>query len=271
MKVQTVKFKSYNDVLKALEAAGKQRQEWEAGAYAASNEKLYALLGACYDVYLACIRTPELADGLTKAMQNLKMITNKGTSLALKITRFVFANQDNLKKSEFRVLSYARVLDVAHEEGCAAGQLAAFIKERGGIDEIRRNGGEPQKKSKEPEQMVTVAKRNLGDVNTDGLFDKFTLPAALKPIKGSRFSLALIRDNGDGTGTIVRGIQSANLVEGALAEAGRELTKQVEKSARDALVHGNDDYALSINKAADQMVSDLVDAATGSTQVNVSV
>ena len=233
MQIQTINNR--NELATALEAVQKKRKDWEAGAFASSNDKLYAILAAAYDVCLACIASPDLTDGITDLLKLRKLQFSSNTSLELKVVRLVFADRDTQSKYKHRLLSYARVLNLALEDGQTSATLAQYIKDKGGIDEIRRTVSSNDKEQ-EAKDFTAVAKKNLSDPQHTGLFDAFQLPPELKPENGSRYSLALVRDNQDGTGTIIRGLKTNTLVEKALEEAGKAIADEVaRKATRDLL------------------------------------
>lgn len=235
--MQNLNITNVDQLATALEAAQTQRKKWEDGAFAASNDKLYAILAAALDVCQVCIANPDLTDGITSLLKLRKLQYSSNTSLELKVVRLVFAEPHTQSKYKYRLLSYARVLNSALNDGQTSATLAQYIIDQGGIDEIRRSASQ---KSNEPQPMqyVSVASKTFADVQCNGLFDAFTLPVELKPLNGSRYSIALVRDNQDGTGTIVKGLKSNALVERALEEAGKAITEEVSHLATQNLFDG---------------------------------
>lgn len=242
------------DLANALEAIKKQRKDWEANEHAASNAVLYTMLAAALDICRACIATPDLTDGIDSMLKHAGLKYNSKMSLELKVVRLVFADASTQDKTKYRQLSYARVLNVALERGQTSATLAQYIKDQGGIDEIRRNSSSDSD-ADNGKNYIAVAKTNLADPQRSGLFDPFKLPAELKPVNGSRYSLALIRDNQDGTGTIVQGLKSNALVEKALEEAGKGITEEVARQATRDLLDGTSKQQLAVQQRAAEIVS----------------
>jgi hypothetical protein len=252
--MQTQTITTRTELTNALEAVQKQRKDWDAGAFASSNDKLFAILEIAYDVCQACIANPDLTDGINYLLKLRGLKFGTTTSLELKIVRLVFADQGTQDKHKYRFLSYARVLRLATEAGLTSASLPQYIKDQGGIDEIRRAVSKPQGASK-AEKNVTVAKKCLSDLQAPGLLDAFKLPPQLKPANGNRFSLALVRDNQDGTGTIIQGLTSNVLVETALQIAGQGILDKVASAAVDSVEDVAAKYQLTITAHAAGVLS----------------
>lgn len=253
----TTSITNRTDLTNALKSVQKQREDWEASAFAASNDKLYAILSAAYDVCLACIANPDLTEGVNYLLGLRDLTFTKNTSLELKVVRLVFAEPQTQDKHKYRLLSYARVLNLAHEKGETAATLPHYIIDQGGIDEIRR-GTSAKKEEADANKFAAVAKEAFTAADQFGIFDPFKLPPELKPANGCRYSLALIRDNHDGTGTIVKGLKSNTLVDKALEEAGKGFAKEYGKQAEKDLLTGAAKFQLTIRaKAANTLNSAL--------------
>jgi hypothetical protein len=252
--MQNLNITNLDQLTTALEAVQTQRKTWEAGAFAASNDKLYAILAAAYEVCQVCIANPDLTDGITNLLKLRKLQFSSNTSLELKVVRIVFAEPHTQSKYKYRLLSYARVINSALNDGQTSATLAQYIIDQGGIDEIRRStsqkSNEPQ-----PKDYMSVASKTFADVQCTGLFDAFTLPVELKPLNGSRYSIALVRDNQDGTGTIVQGLKSNSLVEKALEEAGKAITDEVSRQATKDLLDGTAKHQSNNQQQAAAIIS----------------
>lgn len=246
-------FNTTPAVLTALKAAQEARRKWEAGTYAASNTALYGILQQSYSVMLSCIANPTLTDGVKVLMKDRKLKFSTNTSLELLIIRIVFADEQTQNTFKYRLLSYARVLACALEDAVAVDDLPAYINKRGGIDEIRRDT-EKTDKTVQDKQFVSVAKKVLHKEEL-GLFDAFKLPNDLKPVNGSRYSVAIVRDNQDGTGTIVHGVKDATVVESALKIAGKLITEDAAKRATDQMMTNANEYELEAKVDATQALA----------------
>lgn len=204
---------------------------WEQGTYAAANAELYSILGACLDLFVALKRRMDAAKAVTDLL-NLRGITyNNATSLELKLVRLVFAAADNAKQIENRLYCYARVIRVAADAKQSSTTLAQFITDRHGIDEIRRANKDGLTAIDKAKAQVDLAKAKLAMASDSDLFTNFDLPDQLQPKAGEQFSLALVRKNADGTGSIVFGTDNVAAVTSVLALAGKSLQDNAAKAA----------------------------------------
>lgn len=219
----------------AIDEIVAKRVHWEQGTYAAANAELYSILGDCLDLFVALKRRMDAAKAVNDLL-NLRGITyNNATSLELKLVRLVFATADNVKQLENRLYCYARVIRVAADAKQSSATLAQFITDRHGIDEIRRANSAGVTAADRAKAQVDLAKATLATPSDSDLFTGFDLPDQLQPKAGERFSLALVRKNADGTGSIVFGTDNVAAVTTVLALAGRSLqdtaVKAVEANA----------------------------------------
>lgn len=112
-----------------------ERQAWQDNAYRASNEQLYALLQKCYATYKAMSVDGEEAKALRSALTdyiNLNGLKfNSGTHTIVKIVKCVFGADRR------RVSAYGIVLRRALSEGVFTMDIPAYIRDNGGVEEIR--------------------------------------------------------------------------------------------------------------------------------------
>lgn len=215
-----------------------QRQVWQNGSYATSNAELHKLLGGCLDLYNAIKVDASLAKGLNEYLRGLGVDFNEHTSLELRIARLVFATPGAEKKIKNRVNAYARVIKVAAANGQTSETISEFIIANHGIEEIRRSGGKPGQES--PADIKSrhrnVADAQFADPSASALFSGFNLPEQLMPEAGQRYSVALVRRNADGTGSIVFGTGNIAVVNSVLALGGKVLVDQVHRQAEHDLL-----------------------------------
>ncbi|WP_155947092.1 hypothetical protein [Pseudorhodobacter ferrugineus] len=206
-----------------------QRKKWELGTYASSNTELYAILARCLELYQQAAKEPHVADAIKDVLKGLGIKGNSGTSLATKVVRIVFATPATYTKIKQRLYGYARVIAVAHAEDQTPQTLAAFIEHKGGIDEIRRASSTTPANA--PEAIQSIAKAEFAKADRPTLYDAFELKPELMPADGERYSLALVRKNADGTGSIIFGTKKASIVNSVLTEAGKALQSTAAKVA----------------------------------------
>lgn len=206
----------------------KQRMAWEAGTYAASNAELYSILGHTLDILYRVKRYTELSRGLNALLEARGYKFTGATSTETKLLRVVFADPAKPDQYKQRIYVYARVLSVAFEAKVTGDQLPAFIAQHGGIDEIRRHETAAVSKSEKEKLAVHVAEQALTVSSAETVASGIKLTADLQPADGQHFSLALVRKEKDGTGSIVFGTNNVSLVRSVLGIAGRKIDEAAE-------------------------------------------
>ena len=120
--------------LKSLADIEAKRQQWETTAFRTSNQQLYAVLADC----LAYGEALPLADAKQRTKDLEEFFKLRGYSvksdspLLSRIVKAVFGNVDRR-----RISTYSLVLRKAQKEGITAGNLAGWIEEKNGIQEIK--------------------------------------------------------------------------------------------------------------------------------------
>lgn len=204
---------------------------WEQGTYAAANAELYSILGDCLDLFVALKSRTGAAKAVNDLLDLRGLTYNNATSLELKLVRLVFAAADNAKQIENRLFGYARVIRVAADAKQTSATLAQFITDHHGIDEIRRANKDGLTTTDKAKVQVDLARTKLVNPSDSELFSNFDLPDQLQPKAGEQFSLALVRKNADGTGSIVFGTDNVAAVTSVLALAGKSLQDNAAKAA----------------------------------------
>ncbi len=121
-------------LLQVLTQLETERVTWEEGVYRTSNQALYALLAKC--LAIAHAETPELAkqrNAELEAFYKLRGYTyKKDAPPATRVVKAVFGAVDRRRLS-----TYSLVLREAIKQKVLATQLADWIEQNGGIQEIR--------------------------------------------------------------------------------------------------------------------------------------
>ncbi len=112
------------------------RIEWENNAYRKSNEQLYVLLANCYRMYTTmCLdndRAKQLRKDLNDYIESNKLTFKKSTHTLVRIVRCVFGEADKR-----RISTYGIVLRSAFSQQIESTKLVDFIKQYGGVQEIK--------------------------------------------------------------------------------------------------------------------------------------
>jgi hypothetical protein len=213
-----VQLKAVADVL------AQRRAVWEFGAFQSSNAELIALLADCLGLYLHLLKFDTARREFHAIYKASGLPSTKGTELMTKIVRYVFG-----KEAEKRTFVYAKVLTVAWEENVTPETLAAFIADRHGIEEVRRNGGKANEKHKIRDENIQKARAALQIIKP--LADKVVPPKFFKIEGETNFVAAIGRRDEDGTISIVHFSTNETLIESLLANAAKDVEKS-EKSIK---------------------------------------
>ncbi len=129
-----------------------EKEVWFTNAYKTSNDQLYALLAKCYGLYLQLQEPTEAAAKLRKELaafvkENYPTIPNSSHTIA-KIVKCVFGADRR------RVSAYSIVLRTALAQHKKVEEIADFIREKGGVEEVRL--------AKSPNAMTAKQKATAG-------------------------------------------------------------------------------------------------------------
>lgn len=226
-------------VSNTIDALVEQRRRWEEGTYAASNAELYALLGQTLDFYLKVRGNVGLSKAVTALLDVYGITHNSSTSMALKVVRLVFVGKGRESAIAHRAFVYTKVLEVAATEGITGSNLPAFIIERYGIDEIRRTGKDGVSEADRSKQNRDYAETVLNDNRIS--YMSFDMIDELQPADGEQFSVALVRKNTDGTGSIVFGTDNVTAMRQVLLLAGTRLKKAATEHAAVSVAERNEE------------------------------
>ena len=224
-----------SEVATRLNDLAQDRAVWENGAYKQSNTELYELLDRCFTLLEQMKGERSLIAELNALLEAKNIAFNAGTSLATKIARFVFSNNNK------RVTGYARVLRVAAHEKGERESFAAFVERRGGIEEVRKQKvAGALTKAEQAKLNIKVAEGYF--VNADSLVQDIAraAPEVQPNAEAShQFTAALLRKNGDGTFSIVYGSNKTTVVKVLLAEGGAAAGEKLKVKAANDLRRQN--------------------------------
>ncbi len=147
------------------------RESWSANEELRSNMKLYDILSRCYEVYDDYMKSEDkrqwkadFYDAISSMNESYKKY-EVNTKLTLTIVRVVFGDSDLCRK---RVSTYAKVLRVAGDNASKtrvkATELAAWITQSGGVQEVSRTKEADAKATLNKVEHVQKRLRTLGSV-----------------------------------------------------------------------------------------------------------
>lgn len=119
---------------KSLTNMEASRITWEQGAYRTSNQSLYAVLAEClaFCGELTIAEAKQRIAALETFYKERNYKYKKELPLVTRVVRAVFGNIDRR-----RISTYSLVLRQSQKAGVAVSELATWIEENGGIQEIR--------------------------------------------------------------------------------------------------------------------------------------
>ena len=205
-------------VLASLEA---ERVTWERGVSRTSNQALYAILAKC--LAIAQVETPELAKQRNAGLEAFYKLRGyaykKDAPPATRVVKAVFGAVDRRRLS-----TYSLVLREAIKQKVLATQLAEWIEQNGGIQEIRLSQSATFVK---PAAKVEIAKQQF-----DTLPELASVKSeALSQLADAEFlgeCCVLIAEQAANGSFVVRGITRAG---GAVNAAFAALYAEQKKAA----------------------------------------
>jgi hypothetical protein len=226
-KSNTVSIAALMNDLSSIEV---ERINWEDGSYKTSNDELYAILTRCMtaldDINAMQKGKRTLIKAIDEKLTKRGVPLRKNTSLVAKIVRLIFGDCGK------RAFTYARVILVAAAEKPENQTLAAFITERGGIEEIRKSNGGLTAKDKR-EDLAEAGEARLDEALP--IVGGIVLVDELQPDNdnGMEMMAVLMRKEDDGTASIMFRSNNATIIASLLAAYERD-AKAKEKEAAEA-------------------------------------
>ncbi len=189
-----------------------EHDNWRDNAYKASNEQLYEMLFKCYSLYNSMTGNDDTAKAMRLAVKDFA--TSKGyvfkesTHTITKIVKCVFGVDRR------RTSTYSLVLRAALKENTKNNELISFIRNRGGVEEIRlgSTGKGLTTKQKALVAATTVAVNNLGTASGQALAEM------LDSGKIGENKVFIGAWQADGTVVLRAAIESESVLNAALAK-----------------------------------------------------
>lgn len=232
---------------------------WNAGAYKTANDQLYDLLAETYGEYLEIVNgDTDVRKQFNNLLKARKVPYQDNTPIQTRVVRLVFGIERK------RAHTYANVLRLARANNKTTAQIAEWIRESGGVQEVSAAATGKETTAAKAKANATFASDAFA--KTDAIADLGKLPAILKPGQAEHptYSLALIRSaNGGSTGEIVWGTDNATAITRVLAIAGKQLREKQTSSAQTK-------QRRSSSAGTTAAVKDVVLKVTGSAKVKAN-
>lgn len=162
------------DIRTAIDTLVTERMYWEGNAYRTSNDQLYGLLQKCFALYKELSGSSAEAAAHRNALRDYINLQGykfaSGTHTIVKIVKCVFGGKDRR-----RVSAYGIVLRAALDKNKSVLDIPQFIREAGGVEEIRLAKSPNAKTAAQKAAIAsqTVVVNNLGVVASAGLSGYF--------------------------------------------------------------------------------------------------
>jgi hypothetical protein len=219
----------------AIEQLVVEAQIWHDTAFKSSNDQLYTLLGKCYGLYLAMGSDSEeakaLRAGFATYIDHMGYRFNKGTHTLNKIVKCVFGFDRR------RVSAYGIVLRTALANNVSTMDVPGFIRERGGVEEIRL-AKSPNAMS--PKQKAEVAAHAVVS-NQLGVFASPELSAMLDAGKVGTNMVLIATWQADGSVIVRTVVESDTALNAALASHYARNQSAIKAAEKDRAKRDADD------------------------------
>jgi hypothetical protein len=237
------------DVRREIKALVAAKDEWESNAYRTSNEQLYTLLQKCYGFYkLICSDSAKAKkrvndiDAYLESVHKYKASTS--THTLSKIVKAVFGADRR------RVSAYSIALRAAHAANTSVADIPQFIRNSGGVEELRLAKSPNAKTAKQKAEAAqqTVDKQVIANIKIE------LEPENLDPAKVGTQHVLIVTQRADGAFDINALVSASSAVNAALAALYNQVksqlteTETLTKQTRDDLAQSQriEDAALSV-------------------------
>jgi hypothetical protein len=212
-----------------------EKDSWFDNAYRTSNEQLYALLAKCYGFYFLLKEEGDngkkLREGFDAYIVEKGYKFSAGSHTLVRIVKCVFGADRR------RVSAYGIVLRTALQKELKVEQVAAFIRDSGGVEEVRLarspNAMTVKQKAEACVQSLSTKPATLGQVKAEELVKQLDGGNIGKPV------VLLGTWQADGSIAVHAYTNAAGAVNAALASHYSSLQAEV-KTKREETVAAND-------------------------------
>lgn len=223
----------FDNIIIEMDQLSKRRQTWEDGLLKAADTELYKILERCSSLHERLLPHASLKSKLTKALERRNTKQTAGSSLQLKVVRYVFGECGQ----EF---TYARTLKAAHDSKPKDVPFVEWLASQGGPSGVKKGKATKQKQTRD---LVTAAKLHYGLAAP-----LTTVPpvADLRPNSDAdhHFAVALLRINEEGVIELVFGCNNIALTNQVLELAGKSVSPTVRQQL--LLADNDEDFSLTL-------------------------
>ena len=231
---------------KRIEQLIVEREVWEQGVVRTCNEQLYALLAKCYTLYAEMCGGTTQAAALRGALEDViakkgySTSFNKKTHTLTKIVKCVFGVDRR------RVSAYSLVLREALAQKKEAGEIASFIADAGGVEEVRRKRSDT---ATTPKQRAELGKQAVGSAQL-AVVSGAKLSEQIDCAKVGNDLVAIVTQQADGSFVVRALVHSQSVLDAAYASAYSENKGVVLTGIKNTEAANSDQLRTDLIKAA---------------------
>lgn len=239
--------KSNQTTYGAIEKLATERKTWQENAFRNSNEQLYEILKGCYELYIKMCGikadAKHLRETLVKYIAENKIAVKESAHTMTKIVRCVFGNDRR------RVSAYSIVLRAALVDKIEAEKLPDFIRNNGGVEEVRLG---KSANYVSPKTKAEVAANWLTDINL-AVMKSDKLSGMLDAARVGSQHVLIVTQQADGSLIANAFVSSQSAVTTALGSfySAHKAQKQENQAAADT-TKSDVNLTTAINQAAEQ-------------------
>jgi hypothetical protein len=243
-----------NNAYSSIATLVADQEIWLNGVHRTANEQLYVLLQRCYHLYSLMVSDKETNEQLKAAIERHNKERNLGiddkSHTMTQIIKVVFGADRR------RASSYSTALRVAFTEKVKVEDLPKFLRDAGGVEEVRRqqtNGGAP-KLDKVAAATKHISNVTLAVIDEDAISSKLDCGAIGKQV------VLLATQDVNGKLNINAVVQTENVAKAVLtAIYNAEHKKWAKPSGEEQSMSEEDELDALIEAAANE--GELADAA----------
>jgi hypothetical protein len=205
---------------------------WEKTSFKTANEELYALLARCLAIFESRFQNASDQERAALRKEVLARLQGKGIRVVKQSATLTMFIRLLFNSDRKRANSYAYVLTAAMTHGVRSAELAHWITQTGGIEEVkRRHLVKPETAQRQAELAQT---RHRLESEIAQAHDAPLAQVALNGLEGD-YVLLLARPNQDGQGARVVGVlpdASESLRKGLLQQLAKQRVAQAAELAK---------------------------------------
>lgn len=171
----------FNNIVIELDNLTKRRVTWQDGLQRVAIRELYEILGECFALYGRLIASNALKSKLSKELRQRNVTQTAGTSLQLKVIRYVFGECDQEHV-------YAKAIKVAHDQKPENVSFTDWLADQGGPAGVKAKSS---KKEKDTAALIETATHHFEHVPALSLLSTDDLLP--NPNANHNYAVALVR------------------------------------------------------------------------------